>query len=228
MHRRAAAVELLQAVHADVAPAGARIVRDDGRERDERAAVARPAASAREAAPRSTSSPGEHDLLHGPALRRSSAASRRATSASGGPCTFSTRPCGGCISRTSATRAPRSSSVVDAERQAHAPLGAELVDQQRMRASPSGFSKRSAGPPAFTVRSTISVISRCGIDLGGDADELALASRGARSTRAGRRAGPRLESTGPTASREVAHERTVGSRLGSREAYEPACAAADQ
>ena len=62
-------------------------------------------------------------------------------------------------------RAELGGRVVEAvhpEREAHAPLGAELVDEQRVLASPSGFSKRSAGPPERTVRSTISVTSRYG------------------------------------------------------------------
>ena len=46
-----------------------------------------------------------------------------------------------------------------AEREAHAPFGAELVDEERV-GEPFGCLKRSAGPPAFTVRSTISVASR--------------------------------------------------------------------
>ena len=63
---------------------------------------------------------------------------------------------------------------LDAEGEAHAPLRAELVDEQRVLA-PRGRSKSSAGPPALTVRSTISVTSRRGSTSARDADELALA-----------------------------------------------------
>ena len=47
------------------------------------------------------------------------------------PRTLSTRPAGGCISSTSLSFAATSSSEGDIEREAHPPLGAELVDQQR-------------------------------------------------------------------------------------------------
>ena len=50
---------------------------------------------------------------------------------------------------------------LDSERQAHPRLGAELIDREGML-DPFGRSNRSAGPPALTVRSTISVISRYG------------------------------------------------------------------
>ena len=64
---------------------------------------------------------------------------------------------------------------LDAEGEAHAALGPELVDQQRDAREPFGRSNSSAGPPARTVRSTISVTSSCGSTSARDADELALA-----------------------------------------------------
>jgi hypothetical protein len=48
VHRRRPRAELLHPVHADVAHAGARIVRDHGRQRDERRGVVRPALLDRE------------------------------------------------------------------------------------------------------------------------------------------------------------------------------------
>jgi len=66
-----------------------------------------------------------------------------------------------------------SSRRSDAEREAHAPLGPELIDQERMACALRVLEKQ-CGPPAFTVRSTISVISGR-VDLGADAHELALA-----------------------------------------------------
>ena len=73
-------------------------------------------------------------------------------------------------------RASRADVVepLDAEGEAHAPLGAELVDRAAGAAEPFGRSKRSAGPPALTVRSTISVTSRCGSTSAATRDELAL------------------------------------------------------
>ena len=68
-----------------------------------------------------------------------------------------------------------SSSELDAEREAHAPLGAELVDQQRDARCPSGCSKSSAGPPARTVAVDDLRHLEVRVDLGRDADQLALA-----------------------------------------------------
>ena len=88
---------------------GARVARDHGRQRDERRRVARPARLDRQQA--------EVDLVAASArppgrrrCGRSSAASRRSTSASCSPRTFSTSPCGGCISSTSASFGATSSS----------------------------------------------------------------------------------------------------------------------
>ena len=78
------------------------------------------------------------------------------------PCTFSRRPCGGCISSTSASFSATASR-----------LGAPNAMAMRRSvpnwlissgcSEPFGFSKSSAGPPPdLTRRSTISVISRCG------------------------------------------------------------------
>ena len=75
--------------------------------------------------------------------------------------TFSTSPCGGCMSRTSPSFAAASSSF-------------STPSARHMRRSepnwlirsgwcePFGFSNSSAGPPALTTRSVISVISRSG------------------------------------------------------------------
>ena len=75
------------------------------------------------------------------------------------PFTFSTRPCGGCISSTSATRLPSSSRSFTP----NASAVRRSVPNWLMSSGcsePFGFLKRSAGPPALTVRSTISVTSR--------------------------------------------------------------------
>ena len=49
---------------------------------------------------------------------------------------------------------------LDPEGQAHAPLRAELVDEQRVLASLRMLEQERRAPPALTVRSTISVTSR--------------------------------------------------------------------
>ena len=90
------------------------------------------------------------------------------------PPTLSTSPCGGCISSTSASFAADVVEPLDAEREAHPPLGAELVDQQRMLAALRALEqqRRAAGlDRAVDDLGDLEV----GVDLGGDADELALA-----------------------------------------------------
>ncbi len=77
------------------------------------------------------------------------------------PRTFSASPCGGCSSRMSSSLAAMSSS-----RSTPKPMHMRRsVPNWLIRSAwrePFGFSKRSAGPPDLTVRSTISVTSRYG------------------------------------------------------------------
>ena len=90
------------------------------------------------------------------------------------PRTFSASPCGGCISSTEPSLAAASSRL-------STPSARHMrrsVPNWLMRSGccePFGFSKRSAGPPERTVRSTISVTSRYGSTSAADANELALA-----------------------------------------------------
>ena len=77
------------------------------------------------------------------------------------PRTFSTSPSGGCISSTSASFAATSSSrSTPKARHMRRSVPNWLTSSGWLL--PFGRSKSSAGPPAFTVRSTISVTSRCG------------------------------------------------------------------
>ena len=77
------------------------------------------------------------------------------------PRTLSTRPCGGCISSTSSSFAATSSSrSTPNARHIRRSVPNWLISSGRRE--PFVRSNRSAGPPAFTVRSTISVISRSG------------------------------------------------------------------
>src|SRR5262245_50209201 len=110
--------------------------------------------------PRSTSSPSWKTSWQAPL--ETTFGSESATDFSfRSPLTFSTSPCGGCMSRTSPSFAAASSSF-------STPSARHMrrsVPNWLMRSgcwAPFGFSKRSAGPPDLTTRSVISVISRSG------------------------------------------------------------------
>ncbi len=89
------------------------------------------------------------------------------------PRTFSARPCGGCISSTDPSFAAASSRLSTPNAR-HMRRSVPNWLMSRGCDEPFGFSKRSAGPPERTVRSTISVTSRYGSTSVVDADELAL------------------------------------------------------
>src|SRR6266849_166015 len=77
------------------------------------------------------------------------------------PFTFSTSPCGGCISSTSSSLRPTASRLGSPNaRHILRSVPNWLISSGCCE--PFGCSKRSAGPPALTVRSVISVISRRG------------------------------------------------------------------
>ena len=153
------AVDHLHPVHADVADARLRVLRDDGRQRDERRGVARPAALDRQSpevdvvALEKTSWHGAFETVFG---------SESATDFSfRRPLHLLASPSGGCMSRMSPSLAAASSSF-------STPSARHMrrsVPNWLMRSGccePFGFSKRSAGPPDLTTRSVISVISRSG------------------------------------------------------------------
>jgi hypothetical protein len=77
------------------------------------------------------------------------------------PRTFSTSPCGGCISRTSPSRSATASRD-GASNAMHIRRSAPNWLISSGCSDPFTFSNRSAGPPTFTVRSVISVISSSG------------------------------------------------------------------
>ena len=77
------------------------------------------------------------------------------------PLTLATSPCGGCISRTSSSLAATSSSR-STPKAMHMRFSVPNWLMRSGCCEPLGFSKRSAGPPDFTTRSVISVISRSG------------------------------------------------------------------
>src|SRR3954451_17561677 len=77
------------------------------------------------------------------------------------PRTFATSPSGGCISRTSPSLRPTSSSD-EAPKPRHIRRSVPNWLISSGCRAPLTFSKRRAGPPALTTRSLISVISRSG------------------------------------------------------------------
>ena len=121
---------------------------------------------------RSTSSPVSTISWHGP-LRTDFGSESAIDFSFSSPLAFSTRPCGGCISSTSASFADVVEPL-DAEGEAHAPLRAELVDQQRVtRALRVLEQQRGAAGLDGPVDDLGDLEVR--VDLGGDANELALA-----------------------------------------------------
>src|SRR5215471_1482873 len=110
--------------------------------------------------PRSTSSPRSTISWQGPlptVFGRESATDLSFCS----PRTFWSSPLGGCISSTSATRCATSSSrSTPNARHIRRSVPNWLIKSGCW--DPFRFSNSSAGPPAFTVRSVISVISRSG------------------------------------------------------------------
>ena len=109
---------------------------------------------------RSMSSPSSTISCTGP--RRTVCGRESATDLSFcSPRTLSISPDGGCISRMSPTlRATSSSRSTPNARHMRRSVPNWLISSGC--SAPLGLSNRSAGPPAFTVRSTISVISRSG------------------------------------------------------------------
>ena len=123
-------------------------------------------------APRSTSSPRSTTSWQAP-LRTVFGRESAIDFSFWRPRIFSPSPCGGCISSTSASFVADVVEPLDAEGEAHAALGAELVDEQRPLAAlrpleeqrgPAGLDRAVDDLGDLEVR----------IDLGGDADELAL------------------------------------------------------
>ena len=104
---------------------------------------------------------GEHDLLARARCGRTSAASRRSTSASGARGPSRRAPAAAASrARRRASAATSSSRSTPKARHMRRSVPNWLISSGC--SEPFGCSKRSAGPPALTVRSTISVISRCG------------------------------------------------------------------
>ncbi len=111
--------------------------------------------------PRSTSSPVSTTSWQAP--RRTVFGSESAIDFSWrSPRSLSTRPAGGCISSTSASFAPTSSSP-STPKARHMRRSLPNWFTSSGCSLPAGRSNSSAGPPAFTVLSTISVTSSAGL-----------------------------------------------------------------
>ena len=87
---------------------------------------------------------------------------------------MSTSPCGGCISSTDSSLCGDVVELLDAEREAHAPLGAELVDQQRVLGALDVLEQERR---PFRLHGAVDDLGdlELGIDLDRDAPQLALA-----------------------------------------------------
>ncbi len=191
VHRGRARAEHLHPVHADVAPAGARVAGDHRRQRDERRRVAGPAGLHRQPLEVDLVA-AQHDLLAGAAAHGLRARVRdrlellQAAHLLDEPLRRLHLEHVGELRRDVV-------EPLDAEREAHPPLGPELVHEQRMVAAlrPLEEERRPAGLDR-AVDDLGHLESR--IDLGGNADELALPleERDPRAQIAGRGHGRRV------------------------------------
>ena len=172
MHRRRARAEHLHPVHADVSLPGARVAGDHGRQGDERRRVERPARLDRQGAEVDLVA-AQHDLLagalpHGVRPR----VGDRLQLLEAAELVDEAR--GRLHLEDVGELRPDVVEPLDAEGEAHAPLRAELVDQERVAAAPGPLEeeRRAAGlDGAVDDLGHLEVR----VDLGGDADELALA-----------------------------------------------------
>ena len=89
------------------------------------------------------------------------------------PRTLSTRPCGGCISSTSSSLRGDVVEPLDAEREAHPPLGAELVDQERQARALRALEQERRAAGLHRPVDDLGDLE-VGVDLGRDANELTL------------------------------------------------------
>ena len=91
------------------------------------------------------------------------------------PWTFSRSPSGGCISSTSASFVGDVVEPLDAKREAHTPLGAELVDEQRVLGALRVLEEQRR--PAAGLHEAVDDLGdlEVRVDLGRDALQLALA-----------------------------------------------------
>jgi hypothetical protein len=172
VHVRRPGVDLLHAVHADVAHARARVLRDHRRQGDERRGVAGPAALDRQQVEIDVVA-GEHDVVHG-------AGADRARTRVGDRLQLlqPTNLLDEALRRLHLEQVaePRRDVVepLDAERHRHAPFRAELVDQQRMPRALDVL-EQQRGPAGLHDAVVDLRDLEVGVDLGVDADELAFA-----------------------------------------------------
>src|SRR5579859_1750375 len=172
VHEGRRPVDDLHPVHADVAPARARVVRDHGRERDERRRVARPAALDREQAEIHVVA-AQDDLLAGALADglRPRVGDRLELLQSSH---LLHQPARRLHLEHVGDALRHVVEALHAEREAHATLGAELVDQERMLGALRALEQQRR--PAGLHRAIDDLRDlQVGVDLYGDAGELALA-----------------------------------------------------
>ena len=143
--------------------------------------VARPAVLDRQAV-----EIGLHDdVLRGPLRTLFGSESARRFSLPS-PLTFSTSPCGGCISITCWSFAATCVERRLAEGEAHAPFGAELVDEERVGRALRMPEEERRAPGLHRPVDDLRRLE-VGVDLRRDLDQLTLTAKQVRSSRAGRR-----------------------------------------
>ena len=172
MHEGRAPVDLLHPVHADVASAGSGVVRDHRGQGDERRRVVRPAGLDRERVQVNVVA-GEHDLLAG-------AAAHRLRPRVGDRLQLQ-QPLGlldQALGRLHLEHVGELLTDVveplDAEGEAHAPLRAELVDQQRVVAALRVLEQQRR-PAGFHGAVDDLGDLEVWVDLSGNPDELSFA-----------------------------------------------------
>ena len=172
MHEGRALVDDLHAVHADVADTGLRVLRDHGGERDERRGIAGPAALDRQPAEVDVVAL-EDDLLAGALGDRLRERVRDRLQLEQA-LDLLDDPLGRLHVEHVAELRGGVVQLVDAEREAHAALGAELVDQERVR-RPLRSLEQQRRPAGFDDAIDDLGDLEVGVGLGRDTPELALA-----------------------------------------------------
>ena len=172
VHRRRPRAEHLHPVHPDVPRPGARVVGDHGREGDERTGVAGPAGHHRKHAEVGVVARA-HDLLAGPlADRVGPRVGDRLERLE--PAHLGSQALGRLHLEHVGELLGDVVEALDAEGEAHPPLGPELVDQQRDAAAARPLEEQRRAAGAHGAVDDLGDLE-VRVDLGGDPNELALA-----------------------------------------------------
>ncbi len=172
VHERRAPVDDLHAVHADVADVRLRVLRDDRREGDERGGVARPAALDRQP-PEVDVGPLEEDLLARRLRHRLGHRVRHGLQLQE-PLDLLPEALRRLHVEDVAELRGDVVELLDAEREAHAALGAELVDEERVLRAPGALEQQRRPTRLHDAVRDLRDLE-VWVDLDRDALELALA-----------------------------------------------------